>query len=1578
TVGWRTPTTTVQTVTAVSLAVSAAVVTVMYFSLRSSLFQPEQAALLFGLCQTLAATPAALLGTLGLATPLLSSGLSFMSAVSDSEELLQKMVPQATDQAPGIDAVLRADRELWIRVADEVGSEFVGPGKTSVVDDAIKKWQHSMQVAFFLVPVPKPEKPEKQPLKRTWEQTSTAPYVDKGGKGNRKDKFMTQAWQTGKFGKGKAKTGKDKQQTAVPAALKGLDPNFQGVPSLTLDLSKPLSQKLILDLVRGSTQGQARHSPCAVHCTQMDCQVISACQELDVYWSLENPESSLFWLTSPISQLWRAFRSQIFHGTFDSCVYGGLRKKATTFWSNCQSVTDLALRCHPSLGHKHLSWGRLASGWSTAEEAAYPTVLCKHWASLVTEALYRKGCIADFGSAQGSVRYAAAERAALGLFPKATYAPVMVDPFQGQSWVKLESAKDRMKFVPGMRLQDPAFPKGSTTIKVMVEHGAWGALVGQPVSPEVLVQRAVQSKHPQTSLPPLPAALERTVALLADNNLPEIHRIRCQRLKTLCDIATELQPREDKDHASFAPHLKGILRGKHIRLFECLLQGLNFPDKSLPQDMRQGFKLTGWLPDTHTRPSKVVPPAMHRDEVWSQRQQNNSAIWSQCKSSGDEALDSALWQQTLEECEAGWAVLEPGHVQAPSGCVLGRRFAVKQGAKVRPIDDLSVSLVNSTLGVDEKVVVQPAASTISLALHLQRRCLSPTSRPRVPSGLRGRTFDLKWAFKQLGVCESDLLFTKVAVYNPDTGRPAVVALKALPFGATGSVHGFCRCSLALWHIAVSLLLLPLTVFFDDYTAVTLEQDCQSLTQSFLLLLKLLGWQAALTGTKATDFAESFVSLGIAYILPRTPGGFVRVCNTDSRKREVATTCLRALQSDSLSPAEALAFAGRLRQLTALVRDALNWILENIPKAEPRAFKVPATEAVQVFTDGSFEQGVGRLGGVLCRLDGTVSDWFQATVPTDVVQAWSLEGTQHPILQCELLALCVAAAVWGKQLSDLPVTWWIDNDAARHCLIRLTLGSPEYQASATQQMLQVEVTAQPTFFRKLGMSAALQSFFWNSLLQSHLSLPWEDPAFQFVAQDSTFLDDLQDKLLSLPDPVPLPQPSVQSGQGSAPQATLPAPKLRSLGSWKPQDSQAERQAALSKWSQLFRAVPHLFKSETVSEVVHECSRAELGNLDLRFAKKSTNTLLNRVSSLQRFAAWLVRSFPHEPLGESLVFLYCQHVTSQSSGSSVPDQLSQALNFADGCLGLQVAAAELLSPRVQGLAHKAMRQQKPPRQAPALTTDQVRWLQTFANSDEPQYECYVAATLLFMVYARARHSDLRRSQQLLVDTDETGNPVFVECSVLNPEQTKSSTEHVPAVRKVLGSVAVAVWKMTLFYQTLQPMSSQGLKATCLSWTMKAGIPDPDQTPQTVAVSLAGYQDLVFAALATDVGMSALFAVRFRLRLVVYFSPTFGKEKVSSAENAYWLLRENVLVLVNARKMRYADERTADPVTAPATPRKELTQEDSTAYMASLIDYRKAPVAVQLGLDKAMETEWQKYVEFNAVVPCSREEMTELTQA
>ena len=144
-------------------------------------------------------------------------------------EHLHRQPPPRFDP-PGIDALIRADRELWTRVSEQVKSDFTGPGKSGVVDSAIQTWQHSMQVAYFLVPVPKPEKPEKLPLKRTWDQTTSSAFTDKGAKGKGKGKFMSQAWQSGKGGKGKSKQGKDKQQTAVPAALKGFDPNFQGHP----------------------------------------------------------------------------------------------------------------------------------------------------------------------------------------------------------------------------------------------------------------------------------------------------------------------------------------------------------------------------------------------------------------------------------------------------------------------------------------------------------------------------------------------------------------------------------------------------------------------------------------------------------------------------------------------------------------------------------------------------------------------------------------------------------------------------------------------------------------------------------------------------------------------------------------------------------------------------------------------------------------------------------------------------------------------------------------------------------------------------------------------------------------------------------------------------------------------------------------------------------------------------------------------------------------------------------------------------------------------------------------------------
>ena len=119
-------------------------------------------------------------------------------------------------------------------------------------------------------------------------------------------------------------------------------------------------------------------------------------------------------------------------------------------------------------------------------------------------------------------------------------------------------------------------------------------------------------------LPPLPSALEKVVSSLSSQHLSQIHKLRCQRHQ------------EEQEQAGLEPHLRNILKGKRFRLFETLLTSIDYPDKGLVEDMKRGFRLTGWLPDTQTRPSKVVPPSLHRDEVWEDRCAHNRTIWNLC------------------------------------------------------------------------------------------------------------------------------------------------------------------------------------------------------------------------------------------------------------------------------------------------------------------------------------------------------------------------------------------------------------------------------------------------------------------------------------------------------------------------------------------------------------------------------------------------------------------------------------------------------------------------------------------------------------------------------------------------------------------------------------------------------------------------------------------------------------------------------------------------------------------------------------------------------------------------------------
>ena len=99
--------------------------------------------------------------------------------------------------------------------------------------------------------------------------------------------------------------------------------------------------------------------------------------------SVENPANSWFW-SLPVIQGMTSSVSGCFT-TFDMCVHGGLRAKATTFWANSQILAGLEAKCPGN--HKHDSWAaRIVNGrphYPTKAEAAYPALLCQRIAALV-------------------------------------------------------------------------------------------------------------------------------------------------------------------------------------------------------------------------------------------------------------------------------------------------------------------------------------------------------------------------------------------------------------------------------------------------------------------------------------------------------------------------------------------------------------------------------------------------------------------------------------------------------------------------------------------------------------------------------------------------------------------------------------------------------------------------------------------------------------------------------------------------------------------------------------------------------------------------------------------------------------------------------------------------------------------------------------------------------------------------------------------------------------------------------------------------------------------------------------------
>ena len=118
-------------------------------------------------------------------------------------------------------------------------------------------------------------------------------------------------------------------------------------------------------------------------------------------------------------------------------MHGGKRKKLTKWWATQGVFSSLQSLCDDK--HQHAKWNPIQQGsalqFPTAEEAAYPHLLCKRIAAVLQQYAITNGAlVVDTLGAQLSTTTSTSQRWILDMLPKGKKLKPLVSEFQSYSF----------------------------------------------------------------------------------------------------------------------------------------------------------------------------------------------------------------------------------------------------------------------------------------------------------------------------------------------------------------------------------------------------------------------------------------------------------------------------------------------------------------------------------------------------------------------------------------------------------------------------------------------------------------------------------------------------------------------------------------------------------------------------------------------------------------------------------------------------------------------------------------------------------------------------------------------------------------------------------------------------------------------------------------------------------------------------------------------------------------------------------------------------------------------------------------
>ena len=844
---------------------------------------------------------------------------------------------------------------------------------------------------------------------------------------------------------------------------------------------------------------------------------IVACEssDLGILTVIENPANSRYWETSFFESVEAHVRGHVV--TFHSCVHGGSRPKLVKLWANQDSFSALSGRCDGS--HRHKPWIPVFSKkrkvtFATVDEPFFPPLLVERFLFCVVRGspeLHVGPKVLAEAVAQPSA--AATARLRLGLQPRGNALPQIVWEFD-----------QTLDFIVPVQSSSPLdkaladLPKGARVFSRQLCQ--WGSLqclldresrpkptilgiqldnppqvaelvqVGIPCSEEVFVERAAAAGHPRS----LTCHVEPIVSACAKANFEEpaanLASFRVSAMKYWIGRAEALKHKEQQLHADLPEHLRPILKGKRLLLLREMMAAAGCEDGALVDHICQGFRLSGWLPASGEFVPRSRRPKFSVQTLGVLAKGLNKATLERLSRRNDEQLEAETWEETQKELDAGWVWLDEGPL--PESVVIAMRFGILQN-KLRVIDDLSCCGLNATVGLFEKFCLH----TIDKLASMMAYAFDVVKGP-MPECV-GRTFDLKSAYKQYGVCAEDRARFRIAVNRPGHSSPAILGVNALPFGGVGSVAAFLRISIALWRIGTVLFKVFWSAYFDDYSVISSKQLCANAQWTVENLFDLLGLRFAKSGSKAAPFDTTFEMLGLCVDLTQVQHRVMKVGHTSKRKDELHRYIQEILSAGSLDPKSAERLRGRMvffegfsfgrvsnraqriigrcaeKQLaTTLSEDlqwALRWLDSRVCESEPLSIDRNMIKTVLIFTDGACnpEEGTGGVGGVLVNASGRVCEFFGEAVPNSLMTKL-FSFSENPIFELELIPLLICLKVCAPFLKGSQVVFYLDNDGARHSMIR-TYGGSAFAEKVIETFLPLEAALDlKTWFSRVPTSS----------------------------------------------------------------------------------------------------------------------------------------------------------------------------------------------------------------------------------------------------------------------------------------------------------------------------------------------------------------------------------------------------------------------------------------------------------------------------------------------------------------------------